>query len=232
MSLRRRQAAFWPLYSFFVVFSMFLVFVVPYVAPWYVVPFCAVTIVLAAKGLMDLAAFLPEDNRRFLGWSVATSYLAVFALVLPLTFRGEKRIQEFIEEPVRAAIGRYLNHVAASNETIGGEALGYFGYYSRRAYYDYPGLASAKIVDWMKSKPKNRTLTRMLAHFQPDYLVLRPAEYNDALQPEGEGFLRNYKLQRVFRIDESRRPLLLFPDSNIDLEFRVFKKIAQKPQTP
>ena len=82
--------------------------------------------------------------------AATAAYLAGFGVVLPTTFRAERNIQELVENKVRIAIGEYLSHTPVET-TIAGEPLGYIGYYSRRTYYDYPGLCSRKVVATLTS---------------------------------------------------------------------------------
>jgi hypothetical protein len=223
-AIRRRQFAWWPLYAFAFAVTCYFVFFVPFVFGWYPVPLTAVVSILAAKGLMDLTDLISPQRRAVAGGLVAVAYVSVLALALPTTFAAEKHIQESVENPVRRALGTYLDQVMAPNEICGGESLGYFSYYSRRAYYDYPGLASRKIRLWLQADRSHRNLLRMLAHFRPDYIVLRPVEYKRAPDAD-QAFLKDYQFIRVYKVDQVHRSMLLFPRLNYDTEYHLFKKI-------
>jgi hypothetical protein len=145
--------------------------------------------------------------------------------ILPATFRGEKHIQEYVENDGRKQIGLYLNEVMSANQTVGCEPLGYISYYSRRSVYDYPGLCSRKVVDFLRSNPDKRRLDHMLEYFRPDFIVLRHFEYNN-FRADGQNrwLLEEYQVQRAFVVPHERRHEMLFPEANIDLDFLVFAR--------
>lgn len=209
------------LYAFFWVFLVYFVFLVPAFFGWYVVPFMAVCILLAAHGIGVLLARAPRFASRA-GAGVAVVYLAAIAGILPLTFRGERNIQRLVEEPVRIAIGKYLHDTSPPNATVGGEPLGFAGYYSRRAYYDYPGLVSRRVVDFLR-EPGKRSLVAMLMHFRPDYLVLRDFEI-DGFGANRPWLDRNYRVDRHFEVPAGDRAKLLHGERNIDLAYTLFKR--------
>lgn len=209
------------LYAFFWVFLAYFVFLVPAFFGWYVVPFMAVCVILAAHGIGALLARVPRLAPRA-GIAVAAVYLAAIAGILPLTFHGERNIQRLVEQPVRIAIGEYLRASSPPTATAGGEPLGFVGYYSRRAYYDYPGLASRRVVDFLRASGK-RSLYAMLMHFHPDYLVLRDFEI-DGFGADRPWLDRNYRVDRRFSVSESDRAKLLHGERNIDLAYTVFKR--------
>lgn len=209
------------LYAFFWAFLFYFVFLVPAFFGWYVPPFMAVAIFLAAHGLGVVFNALPRGGERA-ALAAAVAYLAIMVGVLPLTFRGERNIMRLVEQPVRIAIGQYLHDHSPPNATAGGEPLGFVGYYSRRAYYDYPGLVSRRVVDFLRDT-KQRSLAAMLMHFHPDYLVLRDFEI------EGFGANKawldaNYRIERRFAVPEADRAKLLHGERNIDLAYTLFKR--------
>ena len=86
--------------------------------------------------------------------------------------------------------------------TIAGEPLGYVGYYSRRTYYDYPGLCSRKVTRWLQAHkyPRVWKTLQMFSYVRPDYLVLRKKEYEGFLdQPDGAFLKSDYHLERELR---------------------------------
>lgn len=210
--------------AFVLVYSLYL-FLVGQVFPWYCVPLAAVAMLAAGIGLDALLkGCLAERWRLILGYALAVAYLALFAAVAAVTFRGEKNVQTFVEDGVRKQVGLYLAHVMRPGQTVGSESLGYFGYYSRHVVFDYPGLCNLQVVQFLHEHPRKRHLQDMLAYFHPDYIVLRPIEYQVGLKEGHSWLLSDYQQVADFRIPDEKRSQLLFPESNIDLEYYVLKR--------
>lgn len=162
--------------------------------------------------------------RQYVGFGFVVAYLACIAAVLPTAFRGDRNVQKYLEDGLRKPIGLYLGSVTSPLQTIGCESLGYFGYYSRRKVFDYPGLANPEVVQFERRNPDKRNLIDMLNHFRPDYLVLRPFEYFGGLS-RGNLWLRtDYEVVRDDHVPSGAIQALLFPSQNIDLEFLVLRR--------
>jgi hypothetical protein len=106
-----------------------------------------------------------------------------------------------VEDGVRKRIGLYLNAMMKPEQTLGCEPLGYVGYYSRRTVYDYPGMGSKKVTDFLRSHPDQRNMNGVFKHFRPDYLLLRPWEY-DMIRKAADGnwIDQDYELERAFEV--------------------------------
>ncbi len=224
----RRRWRFLPVYAFAVLFAAFLTFRAPIVFEWYAAPLCAVFALLLAKGVADITGLLPRGPGALVAWLATAAYLAAFASVLPTTFPAERNIQELVENKIRKAIGIYLSHTPLET-TIAGEPLGYIGYYSRRTYYDYPGLCSRKVVRWLQAHKDSpdRTSAKLLifAYLHPDYLVLRRSEYEDGVKMAGGDFLlKEYHLDREFAVPPQDRVKLFHPEDNFDLDYMVLAR--------
>ena len=211
--------------AFVVVYALYYLFLMQFVFGWYTVPLAAVTILALAIGIDTLLDSISVQRfRRWSGYAFVGAYLVSLAIVLPTAFQGDRRVQEYVENQVRKQIGLYLGGVMEPDQTLGCESLGYFGYYSRRLVYDYPGLSNPAVVNFMRQNPGKRTLIDMLAHFRPDYLVLRPSEYAGALK-KGDLWLRtDYDTIRDYRVSDENVQKLLFAANNIDLEFLVLRR--------
>lgn len=223
LDLVRRDYRFIPIYACAAVLSAFLTFRAPVIFGWYAVPVCATLALLLAKSIAQLTVFIPPKQFKIVLWVVCLGYVGVFAAVLPFTFRFERNIQDLVENKIRRQIGIYLSHTP-TNTTIAGEPLGYVGYYSRRTYYDYPGLCSRKVVSWLKTHkyPRVWKQLQLYAYLRPDYLVLRRSEYlRFHTQPEGKFLDTNYHLDREFQITPKDKQKLFRPDRNIDLDFML-----------
>jgi hypothetical protein len=224
----RRRWRFWPIYAFAALFATFLTFRAPIVFEWYAAPLCAVFALLLAKGVADITGLLPKGSGALVAWLVTAAYLAAFAAVLPTTIPAERNIQELVENKVRKAIGIYLSHTPLET-TIAGEPLGYIGYYSRRTYYDYPGLCSRKVVRWLqahRNPPNGKSNTlEIFAYLRPDYIVFRRIEYERGVKaPEGDFLLKEYHLEREFSVSPQDRAKLFYPADNFDLDYMLLAR--------
>jgi len=230
--LVRRRWSFLPLYAFAAFAIAFLTFAAPSIFGWYTVPVCAVLVLLFAKGMADIIHRLPNRSRAWPSWILTAAYLAGFALVLPTTFRAEHNIQDLVENRIRIPIGIYLSHTPPGT-TIAGEPLGYIGYYSRRTYYDYPGLCSRKVVRWLQAHRYPRVLKtlQVFAYLRPDYLVLRRSEYEKFVkQPDGAFLQGEYRIDREFSVPPDDREKLFHPERNVDLDYLILVRI-KSPST-
>lgn len=231
-ALWRRQWALLPVMGFVFVYGVFYVFFVGFVFGWYVVPFVAAAIILSARGWEAITTLIPHTKlRTTLLWAGVTAYLAIFALLLPITFHTERQIQKYIENQCRMQIGLYLGEVMGPEETVGCEPLGYVGYYSRRAVYDWPGLCNRKVVEWQRSQVERRTMYDMFQHFQPDYLVLRLHEYRYIPEDKKDWFDQNYREMKRFSVPMQDRIKIRLFHVNQDLDFLVFKRIPQNARS-
>jgi hypothetical protein len=224
-AIRKRHSEALLVYAFLGAYSLYLTFCANFIFGWYTGPVAAVGIVGSLYGLWRiLETFVSPRIRGLAAAAVGVAYLASIVLILPATMRSDRAIQRYVETGGREAVGRYLGSVAKPGDTIGSESLGYLAYYSRRPVYDYPGLCSRTVVRYLREHPRERGLIPMLDHLRPTFLVLRPREYLSADgQPRYPWIERDYELLRVFRVPDEKRREILFPASNIDLEFAVFR---------
>ncbi len=189
---------------FVLTYALYYDLFVPALFPWYFPPLTAATVLLCAFGLDAAASPIRWPLLRTSGLGlVAVVYLGFIVSVLPTTFRAEKAIQETIENGVRKRIGLYLAAMMKADETLGCEPLGYVGYYSRRTIYDYPGMGSGKVTDFLRTHPDQRSMNGVFKHFRPDYLLLRPWEYR-AIREAQDGIWidEDYKEERTFEVSK------------------------------
>jgi len=221
----KRQWALVPLIGFVAAYTLYYVFGVALVFGWYVMPLMAVMIVLCARGAQALTNIAPKPRLRAMeSWALSLVFLAVHAAILPETMEAERRIQRDIEEQARRPAAMYLGSVMGPTETVGCEPLGYVSYFTRRAVYDWPGLASRRVVEYSRAHPDKRTLLDMLDALRPDYLLLRPFEYEEA-QKRGMGWIdEDYAVVQRFEATAERTQGILLLNRNIDTSFVAFKK--------
>lgn len=224
-ALRKRHVEALLLFGFVVSYSLYLTFLVNAIFGWYTAPIAAAAIIGSLYGLWHLSRiFTTEPVAERISISIGVAYIAAMLSVLPATMRSDKYIQQFVESGEREQMGLYLAGVSLPSDTIGSESLGYVGYYSRRTIYDYPGLCSRKVVQYLRDHPHGRNMISMMETLRPTYLVLRPMEYQD-----DDGHIRypwiaqDYELVRVFKVPQDQRRKILHAEDNIDFEFDIFR---------
>jgi hypothetical protein len=219
--------------GFFLVYSFYYLFLVSVVALWYCIPLAAVAIVASGIGLNAVInSCFSVRWRSTAGYAVAGAYLVSLAAIIPATFRGEKNVQAFVEDGVRKEIGLYLAGVMRPEQTVGCEPLGYIGYYSRHVVYAHPGMCNLQVVRYLREHPQRRSLLDMLEYFHPDYIVLRPKEYEIGLARGYSWLASDYEMITTFQTPEDERAQLLFPDSNLDVKFYLLRRTSIIPGVP
>ena len=137
---------------------------------WYLPPFMALAIILAAHGLQALGrASAPVAATVCLGLTLA------YALPLPWSLPLERSVQSDIEEGVRLRASVALNGLMGPGDTAAMEPLGYTGWAARnKTIYDYPGLGSPTAVAALKGITPS--LAGLIDKLKPTYTLLRPSE--------------------------------------------------------
>lgn len=227
-----RQRDLLPIYGFAAVYSLYYIFFVPVVFGWYVVPMNAVGALLAFKGLRDLLdrfgplARMADPHRSQGLWGMAGAYLVMFAVTLAVTIPAERDIQQRIENRIRKPIGLYMAAKHDPALTIAAEPLGYLGYYGGVTVYDFPGLASRPVVAFVRAYP-GADMIAMMQALRPDYLLLRPYEYDAAVRrPGGRWLPCGYGLERRFRLSDSDKRGILLVRYNSDTDFLLMRRRA------
>jgi tetratricopeptide (TPR) repeat protein len=222
-ALRKRQ---WPWLlpiGFVTVYAFYYVFFVPVVFSWYVVPFVAMALSLSARGIQAVTAPIGNPKFRAISQTIfAIVYLSLFIIFLPKTFETERQIQNDIENTVRRKVGEYLAENMRPNEAVGCEPLGYIGYYSRRTVYDWPGLASRKVVGYSRSHPEQRSLIEMLEAIRPEYIVLRFSEYSDYFF--ADWLDADYRIVASFEAAPQNIRKIFGVRDNVDLGFLILAR--------
>ena len=208
---QRVRALYVPV-AFVIVYWLYYIFAVAAIFGWYVVPMSAATVFIAGYGLTQAV----PSARVALG--AALLYVAAIVWVLPANFVAERRIQLEIETPVRVALGKYLADVMKPGEYAGMEPLGYSAYYSRKPIYDYPGLASRRVVDWLKKHPQGGNCA-MIRDFQPEYVAMRWFECKE----NADFYREHYDLVKEFKGPPSGSTIKNIGYS-VDWHFLVYKK--------
>ncbi|NLF58397.1 MAG: tetratricopeptide repeat protein, partial [Candidatus Hydrogenedens sp.] len=227
--LLRRRWETWPLAAFALVYTFYYVYLVPIVFTWYKMPHVAAILLLASLGVQAVTNRLHDPVRWRIRTGFSLAYVSLFAGVLPWTFLTERQIQRDIEEPVRKAAGLYLRDRMKPDEAVGGEPLGYMGYYSRGNVYDWPGLNSRRVVEWSRENPGRRSLQQMLEGLQPEYLFLRDMEMLYVFQLPA-WIRNNYHPVAAFQVDREKARRIRWLETSMDVEYRIYKK--NRPDDP
>jgi hypothetical protein len=198
---------------------------------WYWPPVLALFMTLVAAGLDTADGWIRGADaagrgRARLAVPVVVAGLAV-AFALPMIYRlpMERRIQAGIEDGLRRPIGLYLGAAVRSDESVGTEAAGYFGYYSNVRLMDYPGLTSPVAVAILRqAPPEQRDLPYLMNRARPAWLAVRPLDI-EAIRREYPDLLSEYRVEREFHVDVSTDQWGL-DLANIDRDFVVMRRVA------
>jgi len=225
VALKRRHANALLLFAFVLTYATYLTLVANIVFGWYTVPVVAGAVIGSLYGLWALVSLLTKEPLRLnVVSAIGVAYILCLVVCLPFTMRSDKYVQIDIESGVRKQMGIYLHEVSLPSDTIASESLGYVGYYSQRVVYDYPGLCSRRVVQYLKDYPKERNIMGMIYHLQPNYLVLRPVEFEHDGVIKLPWLTQDYELVRVFKANPQNDRRIIGSDKNIDQEFDVFRR--------
>ncbi len=227
---RKRDADALLIYAFVLAYFCYLTFLANSIFGWYTAPVTALAIIGCLYGFWHLARrFATEPSRERLALYAGLAYVVAILSILPAAMRSDRAIQQYVETQGRERLALYISRVAAPGDTVSAESLGYFGYYSHRTMYDYPGLCSPRVVRYLRAhplgnEPQARHMLGMMQALHPTYLILRPVEYlgKDG-QPLYPWLSQDYELVRAFKVPDEARGKILDPEWNIDFEFDLFR---------
>ena len=205
---------------------------------WYLPPvavFGYLTLGLLFDQMLCLAARSPQpgEARRRLrlpaGAPGALACLLVTGqLFITLCVAREMRLQQqIIETGQRREIGLWLRaHARTPHDTVMLEPLGYIGYYSGLKMYDYPGLASKKMIEVRKQLGPYREDEAFLK-LKPDWMVLRPNEIVFSNFVIRRPLDENYEQVQKFDVSQKIRDLRWVPGRpylEFDQTFLIFHR--------
>jgi hypothetical protein len=192
----RQVPGFWPVTAFLALFFAYRVYFLPvlFYGDWYMPPFLALVMIVAAFGMQRLSSVTPR-----IPVVLATLLAVAYAIHMPFSFAVESKVQS-IENQVRAQAGEYLRANVQPGQSVVSESAGYIGFYGNVKLYDYPGLTSPTSVRALKKlPPARRDLSDLIAVLQPDWIVLRPWEL-DSLRANFPDVAAHYAVDRVFEM--------------------------------
>jgi hypothetical protein len=151
-------------------------------------------------------------------------WAASIASLLFVTIPTERAIERYVNDGVRKPLALYLAGVVKPTGTVGAESAGFNGYYSNRVVEDFPGLCSRKVVSFLRTHPGRRSLMQTLEDMRPDYIVLRPYEYEPGTEKANRWLFEGYSLIKVFAISPEAYRLNPRLEDNQDAEFHIFRR--------
>jgi hypothetical protein len=219
-----RTRSWLPAILFVGLFTLYRLFFLPHeYYEWYLPPYLAVVVLLAAAGLQRIRRVAPKTG---VGLAVALGFL--YSMHMPLTFPLEARVQHDIEDRVRTPMARYLDDVVPRGDIVVSESAGYVGYYSDVTLYDYPGLTSPGALRILRRLgTENNNLLALIVEAKPDWIVMRPNEI-DALRLIYPSTAREYAEVRQFSVpfEESSLARHGIDMINVDRHFIVLRRQA------
>lgn len=220
---RRRWEAV-PLVAYVLVYAGYFVYLVSIVFGWYKPPLLMALVLLGAAGLDAIAGRMKtETSRKTLAWALALGWLLPIAAIMPLNAYTDWQVQRYVEDDIRTRAGLWLREHMRPDEAVGGEPLGYLGYYSRGNVYDWPGLNSRVVVAWSRANPARRSLENMLRDLKPEYLFLRDMEYLYSFR-DVEWVHREYHPVVTFLMPDEVAARIRWIRSSIDTQYRLYKR--------
>ena len=168
--------------------------------PWYL-PGTAFLAAVALGGMIAQLLAVAERGRAAsagTGWARWLKVAVLGGALIGLGAQGwltwQMRREMALEEiysatDTRRAAGEWLKANARPGDTVFMEPLGHIGYFSGLKTYDFPGLSSMEMVQAIRAVGTNWAY--LIDYLSPDWLVLRPQEYERVRKSEpllfGEG---------------------------------------------
>lgn len=202
----RRRSLVLPLVAW--VFAYHVAFVIGRVPLriWYFVPPTPAFFLLASLGLAAIGEHITLPRKRHARaaiWGALTIVLlGVSIIYLGRALNAMTAIQA-LEYAVGRSAGLWLNENAPPGSTIALEPLGYIGYYSDRHMLDFAGLVTPSMKELNRRRFSRTSLAidDAVRQWFPDYVLLRPIEYEQHFGSETETsswFAQHYAVAEVF----------------------------------
>jgi hypothetical protein len=225
-----RRPALRVLAAYVILFASYLVLMMIQPAWWYILPWLGNVAILFSLGLDRLQGYVAGKTVSYFLSAIPVAYLALYAFATFCGTFAEHHVQLGIENACRARMGRWLEANVPANEWIACECLGYLGSYSNRPILDYPGLCSPRSVRAISQIPeRKRSLLALIDREKPEWLVLRPTEWDQFERDYPESW-KGYKFVERFLADRDHIEAMgkwVFADGfalTIDEEFIVLKR--------
>lgn len=230
--LYRRRWEGIPVLGYVFIYSLYFMYLVSIIFGWYKPPLLMAMVLLGAVGLDTVTGWMKTKTARsVLAWSLAMGWLLPIAAIMPLNAYTDWQVQRYVEDDIRTRAGRWLREHMKPDEAVGGEPLGYLGYFSRGNVYDWPGLNSRAVVAWSRANPTRRSLENMLRDLRPEYLFIRDLEYLYSFR-DVEWIHRDYHPVAAFLMPDEVAARIRWIRSNIDSQYRLYKRNRPEDSRP
>jgi hypothetical protein len=221
----RRVPMVYPVIAYLLIFLVYRIIALPpEYYEWYLAPFTATVVLMAAAGLSALGLRVG----RKVALAVSAVLAVAFAMHMPFSFPLEARVQHNVENQVRKQMGLWLQANVPRGQGVASESAGYMGWFGRVKLYDYPGLTSPTAYHVLQRLgPAHNTFQEMVNALRPDWLVMRPWELQ-ALRSFFPAAANQYRVVREFSAAPGSVNLdqwgLIYV--NIDTDFFVLRRAA------
>ncbi|HEY1763766.1 MAG TPA: hypothetical protein VGF85_02510 [Opitutaceae bacterium] len=168
------------------VYYVFL-WTVGFAFPWYFVPACVFGSLVYARLPFESGSL--RGNFPALRVSLCACCILVAGRFFVRWVPYSAVRQESVENAVRLPLGLWLKAHVAPGERVFLEPIGYIGYFSGAALYDYPGLTSPEVV---RLRRQGLDFYDLIGTLHPAWLVLRPAEL--------DGLVRRPDVSKNYRV--------------------------------
>lgn len=206
--------------SFVACGSMVYLCVVNGYFPWYFPPVFLFTLP-ALKALLDTLS-----TRRVLrraAMAVSCVVLMGYAYLLVDYAQLARATMSIVEWETRRGVGLWLKENARPGDRVLSECPGYIGYFSGLHMVDYPGLVSPEVVTINRVRKTGLTALGFL--LVPEWLVLRPSEFQAFLHYDRARFERLYERVATFdRREQILKAVPRHPEARYDSTFLILKK--------
>lgn len=215
-------------------FMVYLAAVTPFIYPWYIPGATLLALLSLAYGIDAVLARVERARAREVampaGWAFGAALIALMLTFTVLSAHQFRRMEAINERGNREQIGRWLKANAKSaNETVFVECAGYIGFYSGLTLYDFPGMTSHDMVQARKILGTDDWLS-LIKYLAPDWLVLRPAEFQRMWAQESGFFQTHYLRAAEFDVSEKIQRVRFRPYEDywrMDADFLVFRRRSE-----
>jgi hypothetical protein len=221
--------------------QLYLSFVTPGAAPWYIPGATILSVIVLALLLQEITEnpYLTGANTlRFLNLGLArfvpllTIASVLSALLVTICVGYQLHVQQHvIENENRKQIGFWLHdHASSSQDRVFLEPLGYIGFYSNLRMYGFPGQSSPELVAARRALSClgfTECYAALINYLKPEWLVLRPLESKMVNMDDPRLLGQVYTLEKTFDVSSELASYSFLPGRawlQIDQTFMVYKR--------
>lgn len=218
---------------------------VPTAFPWYFPPVTLLSVIVLAGLLQECLRRLPQSSaavalplKRVARGSAIILLLATLALSIAAAYTTQT-FRAISEKEHRRQIGLWLAQQATPKDTVFVECLGYIGFFSQLKIFDYPGLASPKVVAERRKLDAealdSESYGHLIQRLHPDWVILRPHERRDVQRDVPRLLEEHFELIRTFSTRDRLDAIGFLPGRpgfHFDSVFEVYRAKGKTPTAP